>query len=323
MSEPTDEFAWIASLRPLARGDPRALNLEDDAAIIPARPGWDLVISKDAMVEGVHFLAAEDPEVVARRLVRTALSDLAAKAAEPFGYFLMTAWPAARDETYRAGFLNGLALDGANFGLALLGGDTVATTGPVVLSATVLGWAPEGGTILRSGAKAGDRLVVCGYIGDGWLGLCAARENPVDSESALTRHYRLPIPLLSLRPVLARHVRAAADVSDGLLADAIHIATASGLGLSIDLDRLVLSEGARRWCENQSDRVAARIALATGGDDYAIACAVAPERVAPFLRDVTALGVPVGVVGEFVPSLGMRAVAGGRNLKLTDLGWRH
>ena len=87
-----DEFDWIASLRPLTRGEPAALNLMDDAAVLPSRPGHDLVISKDAMVEGVHFLSGEDPDIIARRLLRTNLSDLAAKAAEPFGYFLMTSF---------------------------------------------------------------------------------------------------------------------------------------------------------------------------------------------------------------------------------------
>ena len=100
MSEPPDELDWIAALRPLARSAP-ALGLMDDAAVLPSRPGYDLVITEDAMVEGVHFLAGEDAGIVARRLIRTNLSDLAAKGARPYGYFLMTAWPAARGSTRR------------------------------------------------------------------------------------------------------------------------------------------------------------------------------------------------------------------------------
>src|SRR6202044_2072549 len=94
MSERPDELDWIAALRPLATSGP-ALGLMDDAAVLPSRPGFDLVISEDAMVEGVHFLPGEDAAIVARRLLRTSLSDLAAKTAEPFGYTLMTAWPAS------------------------------------------------------------------------------------------------------------------------------------------------------------------------------------------------------------------------------------
>src|SRR5438270_6791369 len=121
MTARLDEFAWIDLLKPLTRGDSRALNLADDAAVIPARPGYDLVVSKDAMVEGVHFLAGEAPGDIARRLLRTSLSDLAAKAAEPFGYFLMTAWPPDRPAGDQRAFIEGLDRDGAEFGVVLLG----------------------------------------------------------------------------------------------------------------------------------------------------------------------------------------------------------
>ena len=85
-----NEFEQIARLfRPLTRGAPEALDLLDDAAVLAARPGFDLVITKDAMVAGVHFLASDPFDLVARKLLRANLSDLAAKAAEPFGYFLI------------------------------------------------------------------------------------------------------------------------------------------------------------------------------------------------------------------------------------------
>jgi hypothetical protein len=115
MSGPPDEFEWIERLRPLTRGDARALDLRDDAAALPARPGFDLIISKDTLVEGVHLLPGEDAEIMARRLLRTSLSDLAAKAAEPFGYFLSTAWPPTRGWPDREAFIRGLALDGEAF----------------------------------------------------------------------------------------------------------------------------------------------------------------------------------------------------------------
>ena len=263
MNGPPDEFEWIARLRPLTLGDPRALALMDDVAVLPGRPGFDLVISKDAMVEGVHFLAGESPGFVARRLIRAALSDLAAKAAEPFGYLLLTAWPADRDGAWREAFAQGLAVDGEAFGLALLGGDTVSSPGPLTLCATVLGWAPVGGTVLRSGARAGDALMVCGAIGDGWLGLKAARGEIADTNGWLADHYRLPTPLVCLRQALRDHAHAAADVSDGLLADAVHVAEASGLGLAIDLDQLPLSPPAAAWAR-RSTRVGTGSRIASG-----------------------------------------------------------
>ena len=322
MSAPPDEFAWIARLRPLTLGDSRALGLADDAAVLPGRPGFDLVISKDAMVEGVHFLSQEAPGTIARRLLRASLSDLAAKGAEPFGYFLMTAWPADRDGAWRDAFIRGLATDGEAFGVALLGGDTVATPGPLTVSATVLGWVPEGRAVLRSGAKAGDALMVCGAIGDGWLGLRAARGEIADPGGRLADRYRLPTPLLSLRQCLRDHANAAADVSDGLLADALHVADASGLGLAIDLDRLPLSPAADAWLDEQPDPAAARLALAAGGDDYALVCAIAPPE-GPFARAVQAYDVPVVAVGRFTKTAGLTVMANGIPIVPERLGWRH
>lgn len=320
---PPDEFAWIASLRSLTRGDPAALNLADDAAILPARPGFDLVVSKDAMVEGVHFLSREAPDIIARRLLRTSLSDLAAKAADPYGYFLMTAFPPACDEAWRAAFVGGLAQDGARFGVDLLGGDTVSTPGPLTLSATVLGWVPTGTAVLRSGAKAGDYLMVCGTVGDGWLGLRAARGEIDDPGGVLAARYRLPEPLFALRDALRGHAHAAADVSDGLLADAAHIAEASGLGLSIDLAGLPLSAEARAWLGRQPNTDEAYLALASGGDDYALVCAAPPESVDRFKASARKDGRAITVVGTFECGEGVRVAFDGRSIEPRSLGWRH
>jgi thiamine-monophosphate kinase len=318
-----DEFAWIASLRGLTNGDARALDLADDAAVFPARPGFDLVVSKDAMVEGVHFLSKEAPDIVARRLLRTSLSDLAAMAADPFGYLLLTAWPPGLDAGWREGFRRGLEADGREFGVALLGGDTVSTPGPLTLSATVFGWAEAGRAVLRSGARAGDSLVVCGPIGDGVLGLKAALGEIADPGGVLAGRYRLPQPLFELRSALRAHAHAAADVSDGLLADAGHIAEASGLGLSIEIFDFPLSERADAWRADQVDETEARLALAAGGDDYALICAVDPAEEASFIVAVEAAGVPSRRAGEFEKAPGLRVTARGGELTPGRLGWRH
>lgn len=318
-----DEFDWIASLRGLTRGDPRALDLKDDAAVIPGRPGYDLVISKDAMVEGVHFPAGEAPEIIARRLLRTSLSDLAAKAATPFGYLLLTAWPPGRDAAWRALFRAGLEADGEAFGVALLGGDTVSTPGPLTVSATVLGWVEAGRAVLRSGARAGDALIVCGTIGDGWLGLKAALGEIEDPGGVLAARYRLPTPLLTLRATLAAHARACADVSDGLIANSGHIAEASGLGLEIELTDLPLSPAAGRWLAAQPHDTAARLGLATGGDDYALVCAVDPMAAAGFVDEVGALGVPARQAGRFGAGSGVKVMVKGEATHVGRTGWRH
>ncbi|HXU99986.1 MAG TPA: thiamine-phosphate kinase [Caulobacteraceae bacterium] len=323
MSGPVDEFAWIASLRPLTGGDRRALDLADDAAVLPGRPGFDLVMSKDAMVEGVHFPTGETADVIARRLLRTSLSDLAAKAAEPFGYLLLTAWPHHRGEGDRQAFRAGLEADGLEFGVVLIGGDTVSTPGPMIVCATVLGWAEQGRAVLRSGARAGDALVVCGQIGDGWLGLQAVQGALADPDGVLAARYRFPAPLFAMRQVLAEQVNAAADVSDGLIADAAHVAEASGLGLSLELNDIPLSAEGRAWLAGHVTPEAALLILAVGGDDYAIVCAVDPSRLASMLSAARAANVPAARVGTFEPIPGTRITLAGRPVTPGTTGWRH
>lgn len=321
MSDPPDEFDWIEALRPLTRGEPAAFDLNDDAAVLPAKTGFDLVISEDAMVEGVHFVKGEDAAIVARRLLRTSLSDLAAKAAEPFGYTLMIAWPPDRDWADRLAFIRGLDDDGLRFGIALLGGDTVSTPGPLTVSATVLGWAPVDGAVPRSGALPRHELVVCGVIGDGYLGLKAARGEIADPSGKLAMKYRLPEPMFELREALRAHAAAAADVSDGLIADALHLADASDCGVVIDLGLMPMSKAARAWVGRQKDRSKALVELASGGDDYAVVCAAAEGEA--LVKAAQACGVEATVIGAFVPRPGVDVRFEGRRLLPRRLGYRH
>lgn len=297
-----DEFETIARLlAPLA--GPNAFGLQDDAAAVPSRPGHDLVITKDAIVEGVHFLSEDPLDLVARKLLRVNLSDLAAKGARPFGYLLACAWPEHIDWAGRALFASGLAQDQQAFDIELLGGDTVSTPGPLTLSCTMLGWVPAGAMVRRDGARPGELLMVSGAIGDGFLGLLAAR-GELDAP-ALAARYRLPNPRLDLALAGAT---ACADISDGLLADAGNIGRASGAGVVVELDRLPLSDHAQAWAGDDPARLAV---LAAGGDDY--------ELVA------TGLEVLPGftVVGEVRAGSGVAATYRGRTVPVSTHGWRH
>jgi thiamine-monophosphate kinase len=318
-----DEFEWIARLRPLTRGAAEAFNLLDDAAAIPSRPGHDLVITKDAHVEGVHVLMGEDRAIIARRLLRTNLSDLAAKAAEPFGYLLMIAWPHGHSIAEEEAFVRGLEEDGQRFGLTLLGGDTVATDGPLTVSATMLGWTAAGAMVTRSGARPGDVIMTTGTIGDGWLGLQAARGEIDDADGSLAGRFRLPEPRLVLRDALREHAAAAADVSDGLLADVLHIAEASGCEARIELERVPVSPAARAWIGRQEGELSAIVDLATGGDDYELVCAVRPEKAAAFAEACAAADVPATTIGRFAAGGGIRLTYEGYNCAVSSLGWRH
>jgi thiamine-monophosphate kinase len=309
---PADEFDTIERLfAPLTLGHPGAFGLTDDAAILAPRPGFDLVLTKDAIVEGVHFLPDDPPDLVARKLLRVNLSDLAAKGAEPVGYLLACAWSARDDWERRAAFAQGLAEDGRVFNLPLLGGDTVSTPGPASFSATLIGEVPSGAMVRRSGAREGDLLLVSGPIGDGMLGLAAARGQLADEDGYLLSRYRLPMPRLDLALCVRERAHASADISDGLLADAGHIAKASGLRLELELDRTPLSAAGRAWFDSQPDAEAALLSLARGGDDYELAIA-APEPVAGFIP-----------VGRFVIGEGVAAFYRGGRLAVDQLGWRH
>lgn len=308
------EFETITRLlRPLAT-DPAARGLLDDAAVLTPPPGRDLVLTHDTLVEGVHFLPSDPPETVAQKLLRVNLSDLAAKGAEPFGYLLSTAWSSRCDWTFRAAFARGLAVDQARFGLSLLGGDTVVTPGPLTVGATLLGWMEPGRGPARADARQGDLLYVTGPIGDGRLGLMAARGD-LDAP-ALLEHYRRPQPRLDKLDAIRGLARASADVSDGLIADAGRIAQASGTGVRIDLEAMPLSPDAQAWLARQPDEVEARLTLATGGDDYQLLLAVAPEDSA----DANKGGlIPVGRFegGD------VQVLLRGERLAVGRTGWTH
>lgn len=268
------EFDFIRDhLAPLA--GPEGLGLLDDAAVLTPPAGHDLVLTKDTMVEGVHFPKGAWGADTAERLIRTNLSDLAAKGAEPLGYLLSLAFPRDMNPAYRAAFAKGLESAQAIFPpLMLWGGDTVITDGPMVVSATLIGTVPHGAMLTRSGATVGDDIWISGHIGDSAMGLkhvLSQRIDPPPTGADIwlwEEAYLRPEPRLLLRGILREHATACADVSDGLLADAAHIGRASGVSLSITFGHVPLSNATQRWVFGQEDVVAAKAALLSAGDDY-------------------------------------------------------
>ncbi len=297
-----DEFAFIDLLRPLA-SSPEARGLLDDAAVIPSRDGFDLVVSKDVVVEGVHFLPDDPLDLIARKLLRVNLSDLAAKGAEPYAYLLAVAWSGRCDAADRAAYVEGLRVDQKRYGLTLLGGDTVSTPGPLLASVTILGWVPAGRAVSRAGASVGDGVWVTGPIGDGWLGLKAARGELVSDRVAA--RYRLPEPRTDLAVLVRETATASADVSDGLLADAGRIAAASGVGVRVRLEDVPVSADGRAWGDP--------LALATGGDDYEIVfTAPADASIGWATR-----------IGDVIDAAGVTLLHRGEDITPPRLGWRH
>ncbi len=308
------EFALIAAFRPLAA--PEALGLQDDAAIFTPPPGRELVVSADAIVEGVHFLPDDPPGLVARKLLRVNLSDLAAMGAAPLHYLLTVSVPHGTEAAWFATFAQGLAEDQARYGITLLGGDTTSTPGPVSLSATVIGHVAPGRALRRAGAQAGDDVWVTGSIGDAALGLLALRGAVADPDGILADRYRLPQPRLGL--ALAGLVHAAMDVSDGLVQDCGHLARASGLGVVIQAADVPLSDSAR---------AAGRLDVClTGGDDYELLLAVPDRASAAVQAECRRAGVAVARIGRFTAQGAQDArVVGplGEDMRFPRLGYSH
>ncbi|KAF0098647.1 MAG: hypothetical protein FD144_4166 [Rhodospirillaceae bacterium] len=319
------EFELIARyFAPLARDFRGAGGLQSDNAFLPADARRDLVVKTDTIVAGVHFLADEMPERVAAKAVRVCLSDLAAGGATPFVYQLSLALPTNWTEAWVAAFAKGLAADQRRFGIVLCGGDTVVTPGPLTVTITAFGRVARGKGITRAGARAGDDLWVSGTIGDGALGLLAA-QGALPALTARQRahvedRYRLPRPRCTLGMLLPGIATAMADVSDGLLADAGHIAEASRLAVSIERDDVPLSPGARAAVA-ADPRLWANVV--GGGDDYELVMAVPVRRRAALRAAAQAAGLPITRIGCFARGSGVAMTAGGRAIDAPRRGYVH
>ena len=322
------EFEMIARyFAPLAKGQPAALGLVDDAAVLTPPPGRELVLTADAMVSGVHFLPDDAAGGVAQKLLRVNLSDLAAMGATPLGYLLTCAWPKDIEESWVAAFAKGLAEDQQRFDLAVLGGDMTATPGPLTLSLTALGHVTPGRALRRSGARAGDRIYVSGAIGDGALGLLVLthRLHGISREAAeaLAERYHRPTPRVALGQALSRHglAHACLDVSDGLVADLGHIARTSKLAARVKAKRVPLSLAAR---EALAENLGLFPLLLTGGDDYELCFTAAPEKAPAIEALAQELALPLTDIGYMMAGEGVEVLdRDDKAIALARAGWTH
>lgn len=319
------EFELIGDLfAPLSRGTPGAYNLTDDAAVLDAPPGRSVVVTTDAVVAGVHFFPDDPPDLIARKLVRVNLSDLAAMGAVPWGMLLAACIPHGTEDRWLEAFAAGLAADRAEFGVDLIGGDTVATPGPATFSLTAMGLVPTGRALLRGGARAGDLLYASGSIGDATLGLRACRGTLGLGEAAeafLVDRYRLPRPRVELGRRLVGVATACIDISDGLVQDLGHLCEVSGVGAQIDLGVIPLSAAARLAVAAEPGRIDMVLG---GGDDYELLFAADPAAGAEVAAASAGAGVPVTGVGRFVVGAGVRVIGpDGRDRPVVQGGYRH
>ena len=305
------EKDWIRKyFRPLATA-PGAAGLLDDTAELRRGTGA-LVVTTDAMAEGVHFFPDDPLETVAAKLVRVNVSDILSAGAAPREALLTLGWPrAGRQEEALAGFAASLGSELQAWSVSLAGGDTVCVGSGLFLSMTMTGECLGPGPIRRSGGQPGDDLWVSGTIGGARRGYLYRTTG--EGDASWLRSMRLPdLPAASIARLIADHAHCALDISDGLLGDLAALAEASGLGAHVRLEDIPLAGGARGPAEV--------IDLASWGDDYQLLFSAAPAAAAAIAR----FGLPVTRIGHLLPEKGLFATFKGKAVNLPErLAFEH
>lgn len=331
MSGPIDsEESFIARyLRPLSAGAPGAFGLLDDAAVISCGEGEDLVVTTDSVAAGVHFFKGDAPDDVAFKALAVNVSDLVAKGASPYVYLMSLALPETPQALWMEGFVSGLHAAQDEFAITLVGGDTDRRPGPLTVSITAIGRVPKGRMVRRTTARQGHHLFLSGQPGMAALGLALRRDPGLATVWGLTTSeagellsaYARPAPPVLLRQSLLDHAQASIDISDGLAKDLLRMCTASGVGATVDGRLLNLSATVSKIVACAPDRI---FDVVSGGEDYQVLAAVAPEHAARFQQDAAACGVLVADIGRLDRREGLviRDLKGDA-LDLPRLGWDH
>lgn len=324
-----EEFSFIDQyFRPLAGAG--ALDLRDDAAVFMPPAGKEIVIAADSLVENVHFFSTDDSYTVGQKLLRCNLSDLAAMGATPFGYLLTVSCSKDFSKDWFDGFCKGLEADQNKFNCFLLGGDTTSTSGPLVLSLTILGYVQKGEVVKRIGAQKGDEIWVTGHIGDSALGLkillneLENKNIPLHTAQFLKNRYWCPQPRVGLK--INNIASASMDISDGLVQDLGHLARENNLCMHISSQQIPLSDSAQNVIELNPKEY---FTCLSGGDDYELLLCIPPKNRAFLLKNAADAGIKVTCIGVCEdPSLhGTDKVIlvdqKGQKLYLKREGWSH
>jgi thiamine-monophosphate kinase len=330
---PLNEFERISRFfKPLAEGFAGALGLTDDAALLTCPKNMEMVVTTDAMVEGIHFQASDNAQSIAMRLLRSNLSDLAAMGAEPYAYTLVTSLPDRIDEAWLEAFAGTLGADQKRYGIVLAGGDSTRTQGPITLAITAFGLVPKGAALKRRAElpKAQPaQLYVSGTIGDSFLGLqilLGKLECPdlskEDKDYLINSHYQ-PEPRLALGKALRGIALAAIDISDGLAADVAHIAELSCGEVLLEADKIPLSLPAKKILFKQPELL---LHLITGGEDYELAFVTESKNKQAVTVLAAELNAPLTRIGQIQAAAKGNAKvidSNGQEINLKQKGWIH
>jgi len=315
---PLGEFDIIA--RYFSRSSPRGdvlLGVGDDAALLTPASGQALVAATDTLVEGRHFLPGTPADAIGHQALAVNLSDLAAMGAEPAWALLSLSMPHS-DERWLAGFADGLYALAERHGVALVGGDTVS--GPLVVTVEVLGFVPPAVALRRSGARAGDLIIVSGAPGVAAAGLEELQSGRAtfQSKDARVRRFLRAEPRLALGRALRGFATAAMDVSDGLLGDLGKLARASGMGACIDLERLPLAPELAAYPLAEQERL-----VLHGGDDYELLFTLPADHFGYIAQLAEAGGCSLRCLGSMVRGEGVECRRDGVRVDVAGKGYDH
>ncbi len=277
------------------------IGVGDDGAVLQVREGFDLVVTTDTMVEGVHFFPDVDPRALGHKLVAVNISDLAAMGAEPSWLSLAITLPKV-DNVWLQAFAEGLSETADYYNCQLVGGDT--TRGPLTLTVIAKGLVPKGKAITRAGAKVGDYIYVTGTLGDAALGLKLV-QNQVEVSKKHRAHilqrFHYPTARVALGQALRTIASSAMDISDGICGDLPHILRRSKVGATVDVAKIPMSQALKDSCDLQQ---ALECAL-SGGEDYELLFTVPEDKrgslevlLSPYGVPVTCIGRITGVAGK-------------------------
>ena len=319
------EFDLIRSFfLPLAEGRAEAGDFVNDGAVLSVPDGKELVVSSDTLNADIHFFADQPAATIAKKALRSNLSDILSMGARPYCYQLCLALPEV-DEQWLRDFTAGLAEDQKLYNLFCCGGDTTSIRGHVSISITMFGLVNKGASLSRAKARAGDAILLSGSVGDAYCGLQGLREVISDVPEFCRARYFVPEPPVAILPLFEQqnaHIHAAMDISDGLLADLGHMAAASNLRAVISLGDIRYSAAVEQLlaCNSVSPHE-----LLSGGDDYQLLLSVAADQAETIIKLAHEKNIQLQKVGNFeAGAAGVQVMdENGSPVTFNQAGWQH
>ena len=319
---------------PLTKGCKASGSLQDDVALIPLsskNSRKELAISKDLFAEDIHFCKADGAYNIATKLLATNLSDLAASGAKPLYYMLGFSQSNNFDEDFIKEFCRGLKDIGDEFGIPLIGGDSIKTGDKLCFSITIFGEVLKGKSLKRNQAKNGDLIFISGNIGDAFLGLQLSQSKiscpSKTHHKYLTNRHLRPSPRIKLGMELIKQnlSKSAIDISDGLLADLRHICEASNLDAIIEETKIPLSIAAK-FCLSLNNNVALS-QLFAGGDDYELLFTSNKKNQQKIINLAKKIGVKLTCIGYLKKPTAKPKIhlldQNEQEIKIAQYGWQH